>query len=630
MKTVPVILSIFLLLPLLLSCEFESDKEFFRTIDEPGEIFVGIDLSGVRPGDPIYIYDDTKLYYTLSTSGKKLLTNEVVINGSTKYMTSGEHFTIFKDDLNKTGENTLKFTFKLKTGSGSLADIMDAEFYEGEFVFKLIRVDNVPELIISDGITDEGYFKLKWAKPSFEQLEVEGYEISFKNFKGENKVVNLDGSATEFVDEDYVAGYRAYSVKMKFADGKIGDKTSYYNMSYSPITSDDISFEFEDLEYTKIIWKQNKYRCKYFILHNRNDKAVGTASFETPQALLQAPVFPEESGFYTVIVAPYSFEETDISYQSGGVEKFYEYAADSGELDMAIDGYSVEEKLIYGRSGNTIHIGDATTLKNRKSFNSSYFDNLTSVSVSPNSNKMLVFIGYNGGYDIDNQIYLYNDKGNLVGEPAKVVIPKKNSRYLRVELVDDDLIFIANSHDTDGVHSYHSLINSGTGEVIQTIETNLYNNFDISYNRKRFILTNRSGFSVDVFEIGETGFELLKTVPLKDFYDPDDLLFCKINPADPNQVIFWSSVSKEFQVLDVETGESVAVQGGFENIDPFTGRIYCFDADWNSNYLMNVYNHTNLEEPVLSFRSFNYGLSAYNNFISMYFSCINISKHFTL
>ena len=620
-------LSAFLFAILLVSCEFESDKEFFRDIEKPADIMVGLDLAGVNPKDPVYIYDDTKIYFTLNNAGKRVLSQEVMVNGEVKYMTGGDYIMIFKDKLLRNGENTLKFTFRLKTDSGSLADIMNAEYYEGEFSFQLVPVDNAFSLGVRDGISNDGYFMLEWDRPELEQLEVAAYEIKFKDFRGTNKTVVLDGTATYFVDTDYVSGYRSYSITTKFAGEKIKDKTIYYNMSYTGMTSDDINIEFKDLVSTNLTWEPNRYRCNYFILHDRNDKVVGSASYESPEAILQAPVFPEESGFYTVIAAPDNMVASEISYKSGGIEKFYKYEAPPSELDMAINSYSVEDMLIYGCSGNTVKVGDATTLKTIKSYNSPYFENITSVSVSPNSNKLLLFIGYDWGFERDNRVYLYDNKNDLSVVPTEIKTPKANGSYKRIELIGDDLIFIESSLDSDGVNTYHILVNAITGEIIETMATNLYNNIDLSYDGKRLAVTDRAGFQVNIYDIKETGFELYKTIPLDPFYNPDDLLFCVINPYDSDQIMFWSVTAHRVLVLDAASGKSGYINGKFEAVDPFTGRIFCFDADWNNNRLTNVYNSSDIGRPVVSFRTHSYGLGAYNDFLLMYQGCFNISNY---
>ena len=612
----------------LVSCEFESDKEFFREIEKPGEIMIGLDLAGVRPNDPIYIYDDTKLYFNLNNAGKKLFNQEVMINGQLLYLTGGDYITIIKDNLVKGANNSLKMTFRIKTDSGSLADLLNAEFYEGVFEFILIPVDNAFDLGVRDGVTTDGYLELKWDKPSFEQLDVESYEIKFKDFRGENIIETLDGSATSFVDKDYIGGYRSYSISMKFADGKIKDKVVYFNMSYSGITSDDIKIEFNDLESTTIEWLPNKYRCKYFILHNRNDLAVASVSFDSPVARLQAPVFPEESGFYTVIVAPDDLDVSEISYSSGGIEKFYEYKAPASKLAMAVDSYSIEDMLIYGREGITLKVGDARTLETLKVYESPYFENMTSVSVSPNSDKLLLFIGYDWGFGRDNQVLLYSNKNDLLGVPTVLDTPKANGRYKRIDLISDDLIFIESSLDGDGVNTNLILVSAKSGDIVESIATSIYNNIDLSYDGKRLAVTDRAGFKVNIYDITDQGFKLFKSIPLNPFYNPDDLLFCKINPQNRDQIVFWSTTARRVLVLDIASEKSEFIDGSFEGIDPFTGRIFSFDAEWNNNKFMNVYNNSDINLPAFSFRAHTYGLTAINDFVLMYQSSTNISKYF--
>jgi hypothetical protein len=62
-------------------------------------------------------------------------------------------------------------------------------------------------------------------------------------------------------------------------------------------------------------------------------------------------------------------------------------------------------------------------------------------------------------------------------------------------------------------------------------------------------------------------------------------------------------------------------------VDPFTGRIFCFEADWDNNSLMNVYNSSDIDQPAFSFRAHDYGLNAFNDFLLMYQGCFNISNY---
>src|SRR5690606_11317270 len=131
----------------------------------------------------------------------------------------------------------------------------------------------------------------------------------------------------------------------------------------------------------------------------------------------------------------------------------------------------------------------------------------------------------------------------------------------------------------------------------------LYNNIDLSYDGKRLAVTDRAGFMVYIYDITEMGFELFKSIPLDPFYNPEDLLFCKINPKDSDQMLFWSTTARKVLVLDVASEKSGFIDGVFKAVDPFTGRIFCFKADLDNNSVMNVYNSSDIELPSFSFRA---------------------------
>lgn len=616
----------FLFIITLVSCEFDSDKEFYKEVEKPGEIMVGIDLAGVRIGEPIYIYEDTKLFYTLNTAGKELLNLEATLNGEYLHMISYPYIVITKANLYRSGENILKLKIQLKTGSGSIADILNAEAYEGEFTFQLLPVDNEFDLNIRNSLSGEDYFMLEWDKPSFEQLDIAGYEITFTDTRGKKQTKQLEASATSFVDKDYVYGYRAYNITMKFLEEKISNKTYMHNVSYSHITSDDVKVEFKDLESTKISWKPNKYKCKYYILHNRNDQVIASALFDKPEVTLPAATFPEESGFYTVVIVPDDMDISEVSYSSGGVEKFYAYMAPEDPLEMAVQTYDIPNKLLYGIQGATVRIGNASDLKILKSYDSPYFENLTSVSYSPKSNKLLVFNGYN--YDVtDNIVYLYDNENDLNGIPAIVKTPKKDSRYGQVLLIDDNTIFIGLSHESENDRSFHSLIDLNTGDIVEILETGMNDIVDVSYDRERLAFYDKVLHQLYIYAIKDSGFDHTEVINIADQIK-EKITYCAFNPNNSDQLIIRSSSGNKFFIFDIQSKRIRQIEGGFVTIDPFTGRIYAYDKDYSSNSLMNIYEKENYDTPVFQFRVRDYGgFIAYNDFIFSYFSYIQISKY---
>ncbi len=73
---------IFALLTIFLfsACEYDSDNIYYKDLEKPKDIQIGVYLARVSPYDTIYIYANTYLYYSLNTLGKETLNQEISIN----------------------------------------------------------------------------------------------------------------------------------------------------------------------------------------------------------------------------------------------------------------------------------------------------------------------------------------------------------------------------------------------------------------------------------------------------------------------------------------------------------------------------------------------------------------------
>ena len=611
-----------IILSIMYSCEYESDNEYYKDIEKPSEIYIGLDLAGVNPDEPIYIYDNTKLYYSLNTAGRKVLLVEASINGGDIHSFNDSFLMIDKNNLNKEEDNILNVKIRIKTGNGSIADIMNAEYYEGDFTYILKVVENDIQLAVKETQTDDGYLKLEWDKIDLPQLEIAEYEITYTDSRGDLQKIIQDGSINYFIDKNYVYGYRSYLITMKFAGEKLSDKINVYNMNYTPMTSDDITISFKDLEETRISWKSNKYRCQYFVQYNRNVEIVAIAPFTAPEVYLSAPTFPTETGHYTVLIVSDDTTPSEITHQTRGFEKFFQYKAPESPLDMAVITWDLSNNLLWGRTGITIQLGNPNTLSTLKSINSPYFQNLSDVSISPKTEKFLVFNGYN--YDItDNIVYVFSNKNNLTNAtPIEVVTPKKTSRYGKVSLIDDDMIFIESSSYAEPSNIiYSSLINIQTGNIIDHLEHSNTTSLDISTDREKLIAFDKVTEKLQVYNISLSGLTLSQTINITNTKDG----FCLFNPKNPNQVILASWIQNSFSVVELSTQITKTINGEFITIDPFTGRIYCYNSSYDTNSLIDIYENGQWEKPIFQFKANKYGsLDVYNDFVICYGSYAQI------
>ena len=316
---------------------------------------------------------------------------------------------------------------------------------------------------------------------------------------------------------------------------------------------------------------------------------------------------------------------SEITHQTRGFEKFFQYKAPDSPLDMAVMTWDLSNNLLWGRTGITIQLGNSNTLSTLKSINSPYFQNLSDVSISPKTDKFLVLNDYN--YSItDNIVYVFSNKNNLTNTtPVEVITPKKTSKYGKVSLLDDDMIFIESSSYVEPSNIiYSSLINIQTGNIIDHLEYSNTTSLDISTDREKLIAFDKTTKKLQVYNISLSGLTLSQTINITNTKED----FCLFNPKDPNQVILASWIQNSFSVVELNTQITKTIKGEFITIDPFTGRIYCYNSSYDTNSLIDIYEKGQWEKPIFQFKANKYSsLDVYNDFVICYGSYVQISKY---
>ena len=117
------LISLFCLL--FFSCEWDNNDKNYIELEKPQDITMGIDLAGVREDEVIYIYNNTNLFYSLSTQGKALLQVNLYLDGNS----IGSDISKIHLSVNQINdeEHDLKVVIVLRSGSGSVADFANLE-----------------------------------------------------------------------------------------------------------------------------------------------------------------------------------------------------------------------------------------------------------------------------------------------------------------------------------------------------------------------------------------------------------------------------------------------------------------------------------------------------------------------
>lgn len=268
------------------SCEYETEKDYFKEIEQPSEnVNIKINLSNIPEGETIYIYANTSLSYTINTNNKQLLNTDFTLDG--QRIGSFNNSIYLYPNTNEGKEQELKVKVECNSNTGSLADKLLLEKYTGEFTYKIKYIKSDLKLIINQEFTNEGYLKLIWSNPDLKQTPIEKYEITYYDViaKKEQTFEINNQEENFFIDKDYVYGFREYKIKTFFKDNKIREWTDLYTAQYKELTTDDLNLNLNQKkstnEYFEFIWSKpniTRMPVSKYVLEYYDDQLKGKQS----------------------------------------------------------------------------------------------------------------------------------------------------------------------------------------------------------------------------------------------------------------------------------------------------------------------------------------------------------------
>jgi len=272
---------IFTILSLLFfSCEYETEKDYFVEKEKPSEnIDLKLNIRNIGEDGIINIYTTTELVYSIDVASQQLL--NIIFTLDDQRITSINNAIILYPISDQEKEQNLKVKVELRSNTGSLADKLYLEKYVGEFSFKVRFIKTDLKLNIVQEMTNDGYLKLVWDKPSLEQTPVAKYNISyFDIISGKEKSFDIDNPENSFfIDNDYLYGFREYKITTYFENNKIKPWTDMYIAQYKELTIENIQLNLRQQRstsgYFELIWdKPNinrmpviKYLIEYYDSH---------------------------------------------------------------------------------------------------------------------------------------------------------------------------------------------------------------------------------------------------------------------------------------------------------------------------------------------------------------------------
>ncbi len=124
---------------LTFSCEYDSDLDNYHEREKlPDEISIGVNLANVAPGDTIYMYGSTYLFYETITDVGTIKSISFTLDGITQTdENSSGYISIYPQDADDRVVKTLKMDIGVKGNNGSMADEMFGLSYLASLEYKL-------------------------------------------------------------------------------------------------------------------------------------------------------------------------------------------------------------------------------------------------------------------------------------------------------------------------------------------------------------------------------------------------------------------------------------------------------------------------------------------------------------
>lgn len=204
-------LLIFLPLAILLtSCEYQLSEEFYNDIEKPADTHEA-QLTLSMDQDSILIYQDTEISYSLNTFGLKC--NGIMItylNDTIKDFNGESGKFLMTPEFFKKDWFDLKISFYMGTGSGSIADKLNAENYIGSKTWKVCFVDlDQYNFKQQSSINKDGFLELFWVKPSFIKT-LQGAINPYYTIRPQ--ISRISGDTTFYTDSLYAGGKTSYTL----------------------------------------------------------------------------------------------------------------------------------------------------------------------------------------------------------------------------------------------------------------------------------------------------------------------------------------------------------------------------------------------------------------------------------
>ena len=248
----------------VLSCDYESDKEFVRDVAPPSSNGITIELSD--KSDTLKIGVPTEFSYTAPRGGRRLYHTTVFVDEKLVRDNVSES-TLFPINPASYGDglHTLRIEITTSVGNGSLADQSGYEEFKISRSWVLDIDTTTPQkLAITSIAPEDGILVIRW--PRYRHYYFQSYVLTKEEFSSGHYFYEWSREITDqdqlaFGDSTFQGGKARYTLKIKgggniYVGNVYGEATATeYAHDYSPA----VTYEWIDRQNVKVSWRKTPF-----------------------------------------------------------------------------------------------------------------------------------------------------------------------------------------------------------------------------------------------------------------------------------------------------------------------------------------------------------------------------------
>ncbi len=241
---------------LLFGCEYEVHENYIELKKPADSVGMTIQLEAESSGDTLLIWTDyVTIRYNFATSGSNAI-GCIFQLGSQQWVMQGAtgSFDIYRSNLGGNGLYELTCEMYASSGSGSIADQLGQEGYQGVYKWP-VKVAYQPTewRPLSHTINKDGYLELSWSRFPFDTSLFDRYEISNGSWSW-TSISNIN--QLSYVCKEYVGQGVTFAVTAHFKDHR-----TPWPMGQVTLDKLDIEATFDYSRADSIVMKwSNPYR----------------------------------------------------------------------------------------------------------------------------------------------------------------------------------------------------------------------------------------------------------------------------------------------------------------------------------------------------------------------------------